>query len=154
MSKMFGDWKKAGVLLKKMSAGIFPFAEAQLLADGRLVLERMLEHIDNQDLNWTPLSEDTVRIKGSNQIYVDTGWLQSNLDVRRIKGALRGTKIFIGASPWKTHQPSGLKFSDLMIYLEYGTATSPPRPLVRPTWEEVRPIIEDNWEQMLKDFIT
>ena len=151
---MVGDWKKAGVFLKRISAGIYPFAEAQLMADGKLVLERMLEHIADQDLNWTPLSDDTIRLKeGNEQVYVDTGYLRDNLSVRRIKSTLRGSTIFIGASPWKTHQPSGLKFSDLMIYLEYGTATAPPRPLVRPTWEEVRPMIEENWEQLIKDFI-
>ena len=110
----------------------------------------MVGHIDAQDLGWTPLSEDTVRQKdGSETIYVDTSWLRDNLSVRRVKG---GT-VFIGASPWKVHQPSGRKFSELMMFQEYGTSTQPPRPLVRPTWEEVEPIIKENWRGLVQRIV-
>ena len=145
-----GDWKRAGIALKNLSTRITPLAQAQLYEDGELVLKRMVGHIDAQDLGWTPLSEDTIRQKdGSDTIYVETRWLRDNLSVRRVKG---GT-VFVGASPWKTHKPSGRKFSELMMFQEYGTSTQPPRPLVRPTWEEVEPIIKDNWRGLVKRMV-
>lgn len=151
MSKAYlrGDWKGAGIALKNLSTRIEPLAQAQLYEDGEIVLGKMVGHIDAQDLGWTPLSDDTIRQKDSSTIYIDTKWLRDNLSVRRVKG---GT-VFVGASPWKTHAPSGRKFSELMMFQEYGTSTQPPRPLVRPTWEEVEPVIKKNWRDLVKRMI-
>ena len=82
-----------------------------------------------QDLSWTPLSEHTIELKGGDStIYVETGQLRSGLSVRRIKSSSTGSTIFVGASPWKRHN-GGMKLSDLLIWLEYGTDKMPPRPL-------------------------
>ena len=72
--------------------------------------------------------------------------------MRRVKSVANGITLFIGASAWK-RTPDGVKLSDLMIWLEYGTDKVPPRPLIRPTWEEVEPIIKDNWRNLLQDLI-
>ena len=152
MSK-FGDWTRAGVVLKGISVNLFPAFKAQLEEDGKLILKTLVDHIDSQDLPWTPLSDRTIELKGGDStIYVETGYLRNNLKVRKVRSAANGLTLFIGASAWdKT--PNGVKFSDLMIWLEYGTDKMPPRPLIRPTWDEVEPIIRDNWEALLKDFI-
>ena len=63
-----------------------------------------------------------------------------------------GVTFFIGANAWTT-TPSGEKFSDLMIWLEYGTDKIPPRPLVRPTWEEIEPIIKEHWKDLLDGLV-
>ena len=150
MSK-FGDWTKAGVVLQSLSSNkIVPAFSAQIKEDGNLVLERIISHIDSQDLNWTPLSERTIELKnGDETIYVETGFLKSNLKVRKVKAPKNGVTYFIGADAWTKH-PSGLKFSDLMIYLEYGTSDIPPRPLVRPTWEEVQPIVKSACRNLIE----
>ena len=46
-----------------------------------------------------------------------------------------------------------LKFSDLMIWLEYGTDKIPPRPLIRPTWEEIEPILKEHWKDLLDGLV-
>lgn len=150
----YGDWSKAGAVLRLLSSGkILPTYTAQLRDDGELLLERLVGHIDSQDLNWTPLSEMTIKLKnGSDIIYVETGFLRDNLKVRKVKAPSNGVSYFIGADAWTTH-PSGLKFSDLMIYLEYGTASTPARPLIRPTFEELENIIKDHWKQCLKNLL-
>lgn len=143
---LYGDWKKAGAILKNMSINLLPVAIARLNENGELMLKTLIGHIDNQDLPWQPLAESTIRLKnGDDTIYVETEWLKSNLSVRKIKSSVKGSTVFVGASPWKVHQPSGLKFSDLMIMLEYGTSTQPARPLLRPTWEELEPVIRKEW---------
>lgn len=153
MSKIYGDWKKAGLILKNLAEKITVVAEARLYEDGELVLERMKSHIESQDLNWKPLSPDTIRLKhGDETIYIETGWLKENLSVRRLKSSKKGSTIFVGASPWKTH-PSGAKFSDLMIWLEYGTTNMPARPLIRPTYEEVKEELLKNWKEALLSIV-
>lgn len=148
-SKLYGDWKRAGVVLKNLATKIAPIAQARLYEDGEMVLEKMKGHIDAQDLNWRPLADSTIAMKnGDDTIYVQTGWLKENLSVRRLKSSVKGSTIFIGASPWKTH-PSGVKFSDLMIYLEFGTVNMPPRPLIRPTFEEVKKEIRKEWSEVI-----
>ena len=149
----FGDWSKAGNVLHRLAVNISPAFKAQLKEDGELVLKTLVNHIERQDLSWTPLAERTVELKGGDTtIYVETGYLRDNLEVKRVKSSKNELTLFIGASAWKTH-PSGFKFSDLMIWLEYGTDGTPPRPLVRPTWEEVEPIIENNWRELLQKLI-
>ena len=151
--KMTGDWNRAGVYLQNLAVKLKPAFEGQLYEDGELVLQTMRGHIESQDLSWTPLAERTVELKGGDTtIYVETGALKDGLTVRRIKSSVKGSTIFIGASPWKRHD-GGMKMSDLMIWLEYGTDKIPPRPLVQPTIEEVEKIIKDNWKDLMKDLI-
>lgn len=146
----FGDWTRAGVVLQNLTAKLKPAFEAQMNEDGELILQTMRSHIDSQDLGWTPLSQSTVSKKGNDTIYIETGYLRDNLEVRRVRSTTFGVTLFIGASAWKTH-PSGEKFSDIMIWLEYGTETIPARPLVRPSWEEVQDIVKSNWENCLRE---
>lgn len=149
----YGDWARAGLMLQSLSVNLVPAFKVQLEEDGNLVLKRLLDHIDAQDLPWTPLADRTIELKGGDKtIYVETGFLKDNLKVRKVKSPKDGITLFIGADAW-TKTPDGVKFSDLMIWLEYGTDKITPRPLIRPTWEEVEPILKDNWSKLLKDFI-
>lgn len=149
----FGDWTRAGVVLQGLSVNLLPAFKAQIEEDGELILKTLLNHIDAQDLPWTPLSERTIELKGGDKtIYVETGFLKDNLQVRRVKSVANGMTLFVGASAWK-RTPEGVKLSDLMIWLEYGTDKIPPRPLIRPTWDEVEPILKNNWRSILQDLI-
>lgn len=147
----FGEWTKAGVILQALATKITPSFSAQLQKDGDFILEKLQGHIDSQDLDWTPLSESTVAMKnGDETIYVETGYLRNNLKVRKVKSPSHGVTFFVGASAWdKT--PCGVKLSDLMIWLEYGTANIPARPLIRPTMNEVEDVLRKNWENLLKE---
>ena len=150
---MYGDWAKAGVVLKRLAVNLNPFAKGMLYEDGQLVLETIQGHIDNQDLNWIPLAKSTVRAKGRDDIYVETGSLRNGLTVRKIKSSKDDLVLFVGASPWKRHAPSGKKMSEILIFLEYGTSRIPPRPLVEPTFEEVKSKIQKEWRGAIADFI-
>lgn len=148
-----GDWNRAGVFMQNLAVKLKPAFEAQLWEDGHFVLEKMKGHIDSQDLQWTPLSERTIELKGGDTtIYVETGALRDGLVVRRVKSSTRGSTIFVGASPWKRHE-GGMKMSELMLWLEVGTDKIPPRPLVEPTIEEVEDILKSNWKDLMKELI-
>lgn len=151
--KMTGDWNRAGLHLQNLAVKLKPAFQAQFDEDGKFVLEKMQSHIDKQDLSWTPLSETTVEMKGGDDIIlVETGQLRNGLSVRRIKSSVKGSTIFVGASPWKRHE-GGMKLSDLLIWLEYGTDKMPPRPLVEPTVQEVEKILRDHWKDLLEDLV-
>lgn len=151
--QMTGDWNRAGIHLRNIHVRLQPMFEAQFYEDGQFVLEKMKSHIYSQDLNWTPLAQRTVELKGGDTtIMIETGHLVEGLVCRRIKSTIKGSTIFVGASPWKRHS-SGVKMSDLMIWLEYGTDKMPPRPLVRPTYEEVESLLKDNWKELFKDIV-
>ena len=148
----FGDWTRAGVVLQGLSVNIFPAFSAQIMEDGEMIVKTLKGHIEAQDLPWTPLSERTVAIKGNDTIYIDTGTLMNGIKVRRVRSVANGLTIFVGANPW-TKGAGGDKLSDVMIWMEYGNSKQPPRPLIRPTWDEVEPIIRGNWEALLKDLV-
>lgn len=149
----FGDWVRAGIVLQALSQNITPAFSVQLKDDGEFILEKLKGHIDSQDLPWTPLSDKTIELKnGDSTIYVETGYLRDHLKVRKVKSPKNGVTFFIGASAWDT-TPDGVKLSDLMIYLEYGTSKMPARPLIRPTLEEVEDVLRKNWEKLLKELI-
>lgn len=149
-----GDWNRAGLYLQNLAIKLNPAFQAQFEEDGQFVLETMRGHIDKQDLSWTPLSEHTIELKGGDDtIYIETGTLRDGLSVRRIKSSTRGSTIFVGASPWKRHAPSGAKLSDLLIWLEYGTDKIPARPLVQPTIEEVRDLLQKHWKDLFESLV-
>lgn len=149
----FGDWSRAGIVLQTLANEIRPAFKAQLDEDGNLIEKTLKEHINAQDLSWSPLSEKTIELKhGNSKVYIDSGYLRDNLEVRKIRAPSNGYTLFIGASAWKKTD-SGVKFSDLMIWLEYGTANIPPRPLIRPTFEEIKPLLENNWKKVLEGLV-
>jgi hypothetical protein len=149
-----GQWARAGKFLTGVSAKLDPHFRAMVDEAGNLLLEKMSAHIGAQDLGWAPLAESTVALKnGDETVYVETGFLRDNIKVRRIGSANSNYSIFVGADAWTTHAPSGEKFSEIMIWMEYGTDRMPPRPLIAPTWEEMRPEIERLFEAGLRDLI-
>ena len=146
-----GDWNRAGVYMKNLAIKLKPSFQAQLWEDGNFVLDKIKSHIDKQDLSWTPLAKRTVELKGGDTtIYVETGALKDGLVVRRVKSSVKGSTIFVGASPWKRHE-GGMKMSELMIWLEYGTDKLPPRPLIQPTIEEVKDILKEHWKELMEE---
>ena len=148
-----GDWDKARLAVDGINTRLVPFIKATIFSSGKFVLKKLQGHIDSQDLNWTPLSEKTVELKnGDETIYVETGFLRNNLEVIKVKSSKKDITYFIGASANKTH-PSGVSFCDLMIWLEYGTDKMPPRPLIRPTLEEVNDILHSSWLKIIIRFI-
>lgn len=151
--KLTGDWNKAGLHMKNLAVKLKPAFEAQFWEDGQFVLEKMQDHIDSQDLGWTPLAERTIELKGGDTtILVETGALRDGLVVRRIKSSASGSTLFVGASPWKRHE-GGMSMSDLMIWLEYGTDKLPPRPLIQPTIEEVEDILKEHWKDLFEELV-
>lgn len=149
----FGDWSKVSAILQALSKNITPAFSIQLKKDGDFILEKITGHIDAQDLSWTPLSEVTIMLKnGNDTIYVDTGYLRANLKAIKVRSSRSGITFFIGASS-QNITPYGVNFGELMVWLEYGTDKIPPRPLMRPTYEEVKDILKKNWANLMQELV-
>lgn len=144
-----GDWSKVGIALQSLQK-LRPTFIAQMQEDSEFVLNTIQGHIDSQDLGWTPLSEKTIELKnGDSTIYVETGFLRNNLKAQKVKSSSSGVTFYIGVDPNAT-TPSGENLGDIMIWLEYGTHSIPARPLIRPTFDEVKDILEKHWTDLLK----
>lgn len=147
-----GDWDRLNRTLQNLSQMGAMF-KGQITEDGDFVLEKLKGHIASQDLGWTPLSPHTVALKGGDTtIYVETGALMGGMQAKRISWGGADVAVLIGIEPGAGH-PSGYSMADIMGWMEYGTSKQPPRPLIRPTYEEVKGILMDNWKQLFVDFI-
>lgn len=150
----YGDWAKAGVVLRGLSNSgkVKSVFKSAVDADGNMIKSKLVGHIDAQDLGWAPLSPHTVALKGHDKIFVETGSLRAGIRVRAIRAPSNGYSIFIGASPW-VKNTDGRKLSDIMRYLEYGTSKMPARPLIRPTWNEVKDKVKADMRKTLHGLI-
>lgn len=152
----YGDWARAGTVLRGLSSRggrVTKAFKATVDRDGNIIKEKLVGHIDAQDLNWKPLSPHTIELKhGNSTVYVETGTLKKNIRARRISAPSNGYSLFIGCAP-QAHNKDGSKLSDIMIYLEYGTSKIPARPLIRPTWDEVKGQIKNDMRKTLRGLI-
>lgn len=146
-----GDWKKLKRDLNRLSKKLVPAFRAAVNESGELVLETLKGHIQAQDLNWAPLAEHTVELKGGDTtILVETGFLlESGFEMRKLSA--NGLTIYVGASS-VTH-PSGVPVKDLLIWIEYGTDKMPARPLMRPTMDEMKEEIPKIFDECLRDLL-
>ena len=145
-----GDWAKVRHVLGYGLPRLAPHLLGKMDEYGNVALEVIRGHIRNQSLPWTPLSAETVRIKGHDDIYVETGLLSSGLEVKKM--GVGGNEIFIGFSEGKAHE-SGLSFAQLMIFNEYGTVNAPARPLIRPSFEEVKKLVKKDLKPAIEKYL-
>ena len=151
MSKLIGEWQTAGVTIDFLGKRLTDCATNAMKEAGEDLADVMRGHIDKQDLGWTPLAEYTVRMKGSDVIYIETGDLYRNaFKVRQLKATKKGSSFFVGANPWTKHKPSGQKMNVVLTELEYGTEKIPPRPIVRPSYEEFQRQLPKRFAKYMK----
>lgn len=148
-----GDWDRLNRVLKRLNTQLVPMAKARLYEDGTLALETLQGHIKSQDLPWDALSEITVQLKKDEKIFIETGELMNNLGIFKGKDTKTDCSYFIGASPTKVHKGSGLKYNELLMYLEYGTIRQPARPLFNPTFQEIEKKVKKSWKDYLEDLV-
>jgi len=103
----------------------------------------LIQHIEKQDLNWPPLTEDYLEYKRRNDLdlrsWIASGELKSSIEVI---GPTDDGEYYVGISGDKIHK-SGIRTSLLAMIHEYGRLdhSIPPRPVFRPTFWEFRGMI-------------
>lgn len=151
MVEMTGDWSKFERSIKLLAEKrLIPLLKIRVKESGEIFLQTLVGHIQSQDLPWVPLAEETVRRKGNDIVYIETGSLVSNLVNKEIIDEPEQYAVFVGA-PNLTHTPSGQTFSEIMMYMEYGTFQNPARPLIQPTFEALKKQIGEALVSAVKD---
>lgn len=143
ITKLTGDWNKLANKLTSLPSDIAQAKEQGLEKAGDETVKTIKGHLERQDLGWTPLDESTIKEKGHSKILIETGTLASSIKLTEVSK----DAIFIGAND--TSYPNGESVNDVLKYHEFGTETEPPRPLVRPSFNEVQPKVKN----MLKEEI-
>lgn len=149
--KFTGDWNR---LKKNLSRRNVKELTSAVDEQAKVLQKTIQGHIDRQDLGWSPLSKNTIRLKhGNSTIYVDTGTLRNSITTNKISSSDTyysvGVKVKDGKSP-----KNGESLSNIMNYMEYGTARQPARPLIRPSWEEKRSSIKSAIQKAVVEFFT
>ena len=145
-----GDWERLQRCLFGLANNLNPDFIAQFDEDGEFVVEKMKGHIAAQDLGWAPLSPNTIRLKGHSTIYVETGTIYGSIEAKKISSGAGGCTIIVGVPAGAGH-PSGYSMGTIMGWLEYGTSKQPPRPLIRPVYDEVQSILQEHWKSLFLD---
>jgi hypothetical protein len=142
--ELTGDWKQLKRVLDNASPGLRKESRRAIGRQLKRVEAAVLSHIDEQDLDWAPLSEayaerkekaglspDTLR--ASNQMYSNITTAQEN-DFSGAVGVMRGVKT-----------GEGEELTDIALIHEQPEDDGkiiPARKLWKPTYEEMKPGIK------------
>jgi hypothetical protein len=148
-----GDWNIAQKVLNGLTKKLYPAFSSYVDEAGQMFIDRILYHMDAQDLNWTPLSPRTIELKGGSEtILVDTGLLRNSIQAVKIQQSKSVYGIFVGALN-SVRTDTGVSLGDLMMWIEYGTDKMVARPLLRPSWNEVRGKVTKEALNVLKNLV-
>lgn len=131
-----GDWSTVAKIMSVWGHNVVPIMREELEESGELIVERLKAHIAAQDLGWAPLAPSTIAKTGS-QIYMDSGALANSFESKPVSGS---GDVTIKVGPEGGH-PSGYSAQTIMQWMEFGNSKQPARPLMRPTWNEMRPVV-------------
>lgn len=132
--RLVGQWDKLRKVFRNLTSGNI-IKEEELQNFGKAIEQRVIQHINSQDLGWSPLSQVTIRKKGHEKIFLDKRDFVKSIKVSVSKKGLLVRTIMV--RPEGIHTNSGLSMATLAKFLEYGTKNMVARPLWRPTIKEV-----------------
>lgn len=152
MSELTGSWKKASYVVENLDKLIKAPLIKATAKNALLVEAALVKHIQNQDLGWAALNPAYKKFKEkkklSSHILIATSTLLNSVTTQIIEG---GMAAFVGVL--RTAKGKGGR-KEVMIAAvhEYGSAKRniDARPLFRPTFKEMKPIILENYKKALE----
>ena len=141
--RTWGQWNKTGTMFQLARYRVKQEATDAMRECAEIYEQEIQNLIDEGHPDWAPLAYEWARKKGHDRHYMYRGDFRDMIDVRGVKGSFSGQKIYVGASPYRTHH-SGLRMDVLASILEnyYN------RPLFLPAWERAKPKIEARMRQV------
>ena len=91
------------------------------------------------------LKPNTIKKKGSSKPLIETGTLLDSISIE-----IKGLSFKVGPTG---NNPSGLSNEEQALYHEFGTQRIPPRPFMRPSYEEVEPKLKDEICEVVSNII-
>lgn len=135
----FGKWAEVQPKLKLVAAMIKPTSVKYLDGKAKEFIERIREHVENQDLPLPALAPSTVARKKQHQTdwWIESGRFLKGLSTRKAYTGKRTASVVAGAFPDKKYND---KFSmyDIAMRLERGYGRIQARPLFMLTMLEFK----------------
>lgn len=153
MSEMTGDWKRAEYVVKNFTKlARKPLIKATAKS-AQIIEATLVKHMQNQDLGWASLSAAYKKFKErkklSNQILIATSTLMNSITHQIVDG---GLGAFVGVLRTAKGRDGKQEVMIAAVH-EFGSGVRniPARPLFRPTFKEVKPMVLKIYQKALSD---
>ena len=127
MSLTFGDWNNLYATLDKLK-NVEKEVDDDAQQQAEMLKQAIQSYVTGQQGGRTPLAPYTVNKKGSSTILIETGTMINSLTVDKV-GDADYFIHFTGMNAEKSNE-------QVAVENEYGTSKAPPRPFVRPVYEQ------------------
>lgn len=152
MSELTGPWDKVIYRVKNLNEQMKPHLAKATAKSAMMVEAALVKHIQSQDLGWHALNKAylkwKIRNKLSDKIWIATSTLINSVTHKIADG---GLEAFVGVL--RTAKSADGKNQVLIAsVLEFGSAKRniKPRPLFRPTFQEMKPKIIENYDKAVR----
>lgn len=139
-----GDWDKIQKFCKDFGKDLEKEGKKYISEQSKMVQQTVQDKIKSGE-GMKALKPSTIAKKGSNRPLIETGTLLDSISVE-IKG------LSFTVKPTGDN-PSGLTNEQQAIYHEFGTERIPPRPFMRPSYEEVEPKLKEEISEVVSNII-
>lgn len=139
-----GDWDKIQKFCKNFGKDLEREGKKYISEQSKMVQQTVQDKIKSGE-GMKALKPGTIAKKGSNRPLIETGTLLDSISVE-IKG------LSFTVKPTGDN-PSGLTNEQQAIYHEFGTERIPPRPFMRPSYEEVEPKLKEEISEVVSNII-
>lgn len=135
--KFVGDWDVFfGGMQQLSQEDFFQDCMDDFVKLGQKIEELLKTHIIEQDLPWRKLSEVTIKLKGHDTIFIETG---DYYDGIRLETSYKGKyQAELLVYPSGLNKKSGINYDQIAFWQEYGTTKIPSRPMWRVVVTELK----------------
>lgn len=131
--KLEGNWTAISWMMASLPLDIKQsYIKAQITIAKKLKTI-IKNHIKNNDLGWQELDSSTIRRKGHDRPWYDTGAIYNNIDI-----VTKGVNVFVGIKPGIMTYKGDRTLTAIAASMEYGTGKMPARPLFLPSSKEIK----------------
>lgn len=139
-----GDWDKIQKFCNNFGKDLEKEGKKYISEQSKMVQQTVQDKIKSGE-GMKALKPSTIAKKGSNRPLIETGTLLDSISVE-----INGLSFTVKPTG---DNPSGLTNEQQAIYHEFGTERIPPRPFMRPSYEEVEPKLKEEISEVVSNII-
>lgn len=139
-----GDWDKIQKFCSNFGKDLEKEGKKYISEQSKMVQQTVQDKIKSGE-GMKALKPSTIAKKGSNRPLIETGTLLDSISVE-----INGLSFTVKPTG---DNPSGLTNEQQAIYHEFGTERIPPRPFMRPSYEEVEPKLKEEISEVVSNII-
>lgn len=139
-----GDWDKIQKFCNSFGKDLEKEGKKYISEQSKMVQQTVQDKIKSGE-GMKALKPSTIAKKGSDRPLIETGTLLDSISVE-----INGLSFTVKPTG---DNPSGLTNEQQAIYHEFGTERIPPRPFMRPSYEEVEPKLKEEISEVVSNII-